>query len=179
MPAAIDGTGVALSPACDGTAAPASPPPAVVTDIVLATSLASDAAVGDLFGEPVGVAAASVPSFAAEPAGVFLISATTEAIFASDPAADFVFVEPPASPPSPASATFDAFLLITSFSAEEDFGGSSLSAAALSSLTADVAALSSFTADSSDLVSFRCMPPGAGLGDIVPAATDGDGIAGC
>jgi len=159
VPAASDGTGArgaALRDAFDGTAAS---PAAAVTDRVLTTSLARVAAVGDLFGEP-GVAV-SIVSFAAEPVGDFLVTVASSVMtFATEPVADFL--PNPCNPPSPPSATFEEFLVTS-----------------LAELDGDIfSAFSSLTADIKDCVVFRCMCAGELRGDIVPAATDGDGITG-
>ena len=55
---------------------------------------------------------------------------------------------------------------------------SAVATAAFRSLTADVTAFISSTADTRDLVALRWSPAGEGRGDMVPAATEGDGIAG-
>jgi len=55
---------------------------------------------------------------------------------------------------------------------------SAATTAALRSFTAEVTAFISSTADMRDFVALRWSPPGEGRGDMVPAATDGDGITG-
>ena len=136
---------------------------AAVVDRVLTTSMASDAAVGDLFGLP--DSAVSIPLFDGEPARA------PEPNFNAEPTADLL-LEP--NPPSPPSATFDARWV----TAPASVAVRSL-AAAFSSLTADVAAFSSWTADTRDFVALRLRAAGDGRGDIVLAAiTDGEAITG-